>query len=158
MIILNDLYNYVLEKDKRKKYRKLKKRLYSWNNPYSNFTAFYKDKLSTLKKDSVVLKFKLSNYLSKDMTRKLLFPILDIDYYMPNFKLFNYKEKLFRNNKEGNIIQYNNLYKIDLKIFDNENNISKIKREDEQKYIMEKVCYIKTLQLSNRYNLCDMII
>ena len=45
----------------------------------------------------------MSNYLSSDMTRKLIVPILDIDYYMPKFKIFNYKDKLFNINEKTQI-------------------------------------------------------
>jgi len=138
----NDIYNKFLQNQKRKKYRKIKKRLYSWNNSYSNLDVFYKDNDLIAKKDEIILKFKLSDYLSKDMTRKLLVPILDIDYYMPNFKLFKYKEKLFQKNEEDNKNQYENLYKIDLKIFDDSKFLST--PEEEKKYIIETVCYIKT--------------
>ena len=89
----NEIYNNCLNMIKRKNYRKIKKQLYSWNNSYSNLDAFYKNRDIIPKNDEVIIKYKLSNYLSKDMTRKLLVPILDIDYYMPNFKLFKYKEK-----------------------------------------------------------------
>ena len=138
----NDIYNNCIEIIKRKNYRKIKKRLYSWNNSYSNLEAFYKNKDIIPKKNEIITKYKLSNYLSKDMTRKLLVPILDIDYYMPSFKSFNYKEKLFQNNEESKINQYENVYKIDLKIFDASNYSSKF--GDENKYIVEQVCYIKT--------------
>ena len=138
----NDLYNNILEKAKRKNYRKIKKILYSWNNSYSSLDVFYKDKDLLTKNDKLFLKYKLSNYLSKDMTRKLLVPILDIDYYMPNFKLFNYKEKLFLENKGNKVNQYRDLYKIDLKIFSPQK--YKLKEKDEQKYIIETACYIKT--------------
>ena len=138
----NSLYNNCMDMIKRKNYRRIKRTLYSWNNSYSNINAFYKDMNSAHKKDDILLKYKISNYLSKDMTRKLLVPILDIDYYMPSFKLFKYKENLFRNNEESEINQYQNLYKIDLKIFDNQKFI--INPEDENNYIIDNVCYIKT--------------
>ena len=138
----NLLYNNCIDMIKRKNYRRIKRTLYSWNNSYSIINAFYKDINSANKKDKILLKYKISNYLSKDMTRKLLVPILDIDYYMPSFKLFKYKENLFRNNEENEINEYQNLYKIDLKIFDNPKFISK--PEDENNYIIDNVCYIKT--------------
>ena len=138
----NDLYKNCLDIIKRKNYRKIKKRLYSWNNSYSIKDAFYKNRDIIPKKDEIIVKYKLSNYLSKDMTRKLLVPILDIDYYMPNFKLFKYKKALFQNNIDSEINQYNNLHKIDLKIFNNTKNNPT--NEDEKKYVVENVCYIKT--------------
>ena len=138
----NDIDNNFSDIIKRKNYRKIKKQLYSWNNSFSNKDAFYKNRDLIPTKDEIIIKYKLSNYLSKDMTRKLLVPILDIDYYMPNFKSFKYKEKLFQNNIDNNINQYKNLYKIDLQIFNNK--INTPKNEDQKKYIIENVCYIKT--------------
>ena len=73
-----------------KRYRKTKKDLYSFNNSYSNLATFYKineDKNS----NQYLLKYKVSNFLSKDMTRKLIKPIIDINYYLPNFRKFNYE-------------------------------------------------------------------
>jgi len=138
----NSLYNNCMDMIKRKNYRRMKKTLYSWNNSYSILNVFYKDINSGNKNDETLLKYKISNYLSKDMTRKLLVPILDIDYYMPSFKLFKYKENLFRNNKKNEINKYQNLYKIDLKIFDNQKFI--FLPEEENNYIIDNVCYIKT--------------
>ena len=69
-------------------------------------------------------------------------PILDIDYYMPNFRSFKYKEKLFQNTLQNNNNQYQNLYKVDLKIFNDFKYTPNSK--DEEKYIVETVCYIKT--------------
>jgi chromosome segregation ATPase len=48
----------------------------------------------------------------------------------------------FKNNEENEINQYQNLYKIDMKIFDNPKFISK--PQDENNYIIDNVCYIKT--------------
>ena len=72
---------------KRNNYRKMKKKLYSWNNSYSNLDIFYKS-------NKEKLKFKISDYLGKDLSRRLLVPILDFDFYVPKFKTFKFEKKL----------------------------------------------------------------
>ena len=134
----NELYKYCSDTIKRKNYRKIKKTLYSWNNAYSNLNVFYNNKNNNKKDKSI--KFKLSNYLSSDMTRKILVPILDIDYYIPKFQTFNYKEKLFDVNEKTQINEYENIYKIDLNIFEEKNNIPK----EKNKFNIFNVCYIKS--------------
>ena len=59
----NNLNESLLNIKKRNKYRKLKKKLFSWNYSYSNFDIFYKNNFEKLK-------FKISNFLSKDLSRK----------------------------------------------------------------------------------------
>ena len=137
----NDYYliDSYIEINKKNKYRKLKKELYSWNNSYSDSEVFYQ-RLSN-KKSTKILKYKISNFLSKDMTRKLISPVLDLDYYMPNFKLFDYRKRLFQQeNPDEDTIK--NIYSIDLKIFENSN--INLKNHDLKNYFIENVCYIKT--------------
>ena len=126
-----------------KNYKKIKKNLYSFNNSYSNLPVFYPEK-NINNNNKKVLKFKLSNFLSKDMTRKFLVPILDIDSYILNFRHFDYKENnIFYHSK-------NKIYSVDLKIFNNYGKYpiipNKFLNDDEFKnyYILENVCYIKT--------------
>ena len=135
----NYLLNTYTEINKKNNYRKLKKQLYSWNNSYSDTDAFYKG-LSN-KTSTKILKYKLSNFLSSDMTRKLLSPVLDLDYYMPNFKSFDYKKKLFLE-EYPNEDTLKNIYSIDLKIF--ENSKVNLKNHDLKNYLLENVCYIKS--------------
>ena len=123
---------------KRNNYRKIKKKLYSWNNSYSNLEIFFKEE----NKDK--LKFKISNFLCKDLTRKILVPILDFNFYVPKFKSFEWEKNLFRNNKdnpEKNIFE--TLYNIDLKIFDNTPNII-LPSSNNKNIFVEEVCYVKT--------------
>ena len=68
-----------------KNYRKIKQNLYSFNNSYSNLETFYNKN-----KKKYLLTYKVSNYLSQDKTRRLLVPILDLEYYLPNFRKYNY--------------------------------------------------------------------
>ena len=136
----NEIYRYCFDLIKRKSYRKIKKRLYSWNNSFSNLEAFYKKEEKEENKCEKFIKYKISNYLSSDLTRKFIVPIYDIDYYMPKFQIFNYKDSLFNLNEKTQINQYENIYKMDLKIFPEKINIeSKVK----SKFYSFNVCYIK---------------
>ena len=141
-----NIFNYDESKKNReeilklKKYRKIKKDLYSFNNSYSNLSIFY-DKNNNNNK--YLLKYKISNFLSKDMTRKLLKPIIDMNYYLPNFRKYKY---------ESNNMYYHlndQIYSVDLQIFPN-NEIPPIspdinkEYDKNQYYIEENVCYVKT--------------
>ena len=131
------LYDLLSSIRRRKNYQKLKKKLYSWNYSYSNFDIFFKN-------NSEKLKFKISNFLSKDLSRRLLVPILDFEFYVPKFKSFDYKNNLFKskkNNSEQN--QYKDLYNIDLKISESIPSY-KIPKEGNTNFFLEEVCYIKT--------------
>ena len=102
---------YIEDKNRRLKYKKIKAKLFSWN-------GFWSDKYLFLEHPELI-KLKIKNHYTKEMTRPLLVSILDFDYYMPPFKTFE-KNKLF--NKDN----YN--YKINLDIDDILS--EKIKEED----------------------------
>ena len=133
----NILNESLMSIKKRNKYRKLKKKLFSWNYSYSNFDIFYKNNFEKLK-------FKISNFLSKDLSRKLLVPILDFDFYVPIFKTFDYKKKLFKTTKDNSEQnQYDALYNIDLKIFKTIPNVE-LPSLNNQNFSIDEVCYVKT--------------
>ena len=142
---IRDSYNKL---KKRKKYRTIKKYLYSWNNSYSNLNAFYREirnknlEKENGSKETIILKYKISNFLSKDLSRKLLEPIYDFDYYMPNFRQFDYKNKLFEK-KENEEDTQEIIYKIDLKIFEEISDIN-LPENENHNYFFEEVCYIQT--------------
>ena len=121
-----------------KSYRKIKKDLYSFNNSYSNLDVFY-----NLKNKKYLLKYKISNYLSRDMTRRLIKPIIDMNYYLPNFRKFKYDSNEIYHHTNDKV------YTVDLQIFDNKKEpplSPDVNNEYEKKiyYIQENVCYIKT--------------
>ena len=106
----------VLQEKKRKHIYKLnKKKLFSWRGFWSNRYIFYKH--------PELLKCKIKNHLTKEMTKIILTPILDVEYYMPEFSKFD-SGKLF---KEGDY-----KYKINL-------NIEEILREKNIKNEKEKL-------------------
>ena len=145
---------------KRKRYRKTKKELYSFNNSYSNLTTFYKINEDN-NNNQYLLKYKVSNFLSKDMTRKLIKPILDINYYLPNFRKFKYESNSLYHHSNSKI------YSIDLEIFNTGGeppfspDINSIFYKD-QYYIEDNICYIittnhikgKIFHLNNLQNPC----
>ena len=136
-----------------KKYRKIKEDLYSFNNSYSNLQIFYNLNKNENENENenekengnkYSLKYKISNFLCKDMTRKLLKPIIDINYYLPNFRKFKYE------NSSIYLHENNQVYSVDLEIFKSGGNPpvspDNKKEFDKKKYYIEKnVCYIKTM-------------
>ena len=87
--------SFLQEKKRRNKYKKLKKRLFSWGGFWSDRYLFFKH--------PEYLKLKVKNHFTKEMTRPLLTPVLDINYYLPNFAKFD-KNKLFnKDNYDYNI-------------------------------------------------------
>ena len=76
----------IQEKKRRNKYKKMKKNLFSWRGFWSQKDIFFENPQN--------LKLKIKNHFTKEMTKILLTPILDIDYYIPPFSKFDYK-KLF---------------------------------------------------------------
>ncbi|MBQ3436992.1 MAG: hypothetical protein IJG31_00500, partial [Fusobacterium sp.] len=71
---------------RRREYKKTKKQLFSWNGFWSDKKLFFEH--------PEYLKLKVKNHFTKEMTKVILTPILDINYYLPQFSKFN-KEKLF---------------------------------------------------------------
>ena len=86
--------------DNNKQYRKLKKRLFSWNNSYSNFEDFYINR-------EIKIKFKNKYYFTKNLTQPLLTPIIDLFSYTPNFS-FIQRDKNFFLNQEYYLIPIKN--------------------------------------------------
>ena len=98
------------EKKRRNKYKKVKKILFSWRGFWSQRDLFYEHPEN--------LKLKIKNHFTKEMTKIIFSPILDIDYYMPPFSKFNI-QKLF--NKED--FKYKVNLNIDNLLMVNENDI-----------------------------------
>ena len=81
--------SFLSEKKRRNDYKSTKRMLFSWCGFWSNRFLFYEH--------PEMLKLKRINHLTKDMTQLLMKPILDLDYYLPDFKIFD-KKKLFNKN------------------------------------------------------------
>ena len=108
-----------------KEYKKIKKRLFTFKGIWSKEEYFYDPKYH--------IKYKLLNHYTEDFSKILLTPILDLDYYLPNFSEFE-TQYLFRN-PENEIPIY---YLVDLsfnlnkkrKIFHQVNNEKENKEQD----------------------------
>ena len=98
----------IQEKKRRNKYKKMKKLLFSWRGFWSQKDLFYEFPEN--------LKLKIKNHFTKDMTKLLFSPILDVDYNMPPFSKFD-SNKLF--NKED--YKYKINLNIDNLLISNEN-------------------------------------
>ena len=120
------------EKIKRNKYKKNKEILFSWNGFWSNKYLF-------LEKPEL-LKLKIKNHYTKELTKPLLTNILDINYYLPPFKSFDNQKLFDKNNYHYKInLDIDNIFEeeeiiddIDTNIIktkDNENNINIYKNE-----------------------------
>ena len=107
----------------KRKYKALKKSLFSWNNSWSEWEVFYKANYSK------TLKFKVSNYYSSNLMKPFLVPILNIDYYLPGFSKYNAKN-LFQN--ENDAVNENK------KIERNTNNIYKVEFDYDKIFFPEK--------------------
>ncbi len=119
-------------------YKKIKKRLFFWNGPYSNYDIFFDQN----KENVLELKFKLSNHLTQELSLPLLVPIANIDDYLPIFSKFK-KEKMFKSSFDKiyklNLYPFYNFYdkfSINFFNFDNQENKSDFEYN---------VCHIKPL-------------
>ena len=121
----------------KKDYKKIKKLLFSWNGFWCDKNLFYKH--------PEYLKLHIKNHFTKDMTKVLLTPILDMDYYLPKFKLFD-KNKLF--NKDD--YKYNIILNIDEILKLDEENEKKEELEDEMERIDKNIININNEMNSNQ--------
>ena len=119
-------------------YKKIKKRLFFWNGPYSNYDIFFNQN----KENVLELKFKSSNHLTQELTLPLLVPIANIDDYLPIFSKFK-KEKMFKSSFDKiyklNLYPFYDFYdkfSINFFNFDNQENKSDLEYN---------VCHIKPL-------------
>ena len=111
------LFNYI--KEKKKMFRFLG--LWSYEDYYYNKTKYE-------------IKYKLVNHLTSDYTRVLFEPIINLDYYFPEFTRYNYKE-IFRKEENKDII--NNL--TDLSFAVPEHKKPLINEDDEKKEKNEEI-------------------
>jgi hypothetical protein len=79
---LNQKRYEIDEQYKSHNYKKEKEKLFSFTGIWSVKDFFYNKK-------KYRLKYRLLNHMSRDYTRVLLTPIIDVDYYLPEFSKFN---------------------------------------------------------------------
>ena len=123
--------SFVQEKKRRNDYQRTKKKLFSWRNFWSQKSIFYSH--------PEYLKLKVKNHFTKEMSKIILSPILDIDYYFPAFKKFN-TEKIF--NKDDIKYKINlNIENILTGIEESENENNEIKEKNNEDVILSKNKY-----------------
>jgi len=66
------------------KWKKIKESLFLNKGSWSNFKEF-----------SHITKYKVSNHITNNFTKPVLFPILDVENYLPKFKKYNPVNRLF---------------------------------------------------------------
>ena len=86
--------NSSLEKNikKRNGYKIIKKKSFSWNGFWSDKKLFFEN--------VELLKLKIKNHFTKTFMKPILVPILDIDYYLPEFSGFKKKDLFLQNNEK----------------------------------------------------------
>ena len=102
----NELLKYSNNSNENKKrrkdmYKKQKKRIFSFNGMWSNREIFYGDICSQK------IKYKVINHYTKNLMKPLISPIIDINYYLPEFTDYN-KDTLFRHDNKNKEIKSNN--------------------------------------------------
>jgi hypothetical protein len=110
--IVNEIRMYqinldFIENDKIRKYRKIKKGLFSFNGILSTKKYFYDKK-------KYICKYRLFNHMTEDYTKIFLTPIIDIDYYLPTFSRFEL-QNLFRDENKDHLTQVKKLADLSLK-------------------------------------------
>ena len=132
--------SFLQEKKRRNNYKKMKKRLFSWRGFWSDRYLFFKH--------PEYLKVKLKNHFTNEMIKPLFSPVLDINYYLPNFTKFN-KKKLFNDNNYN----YNINLDIDEILGDdntNLNNVNEILKKTKEE--RDKNKNLKRISINTYYN------
>ena len=99
---------FLYEKNFFKKYKCIMKQLFLFNGFWANLSDNY-----NVTKYNSKLKFKILNYVTNDFKKPLIYPMFNLDYYMPKFKNFKQLEKLFKiTNKNENLFELHNEFEI----------------------------------------------
>ena len=110
--------SYESQKEKKTKYQKLKKKMFSWNGLWSDKELFYKN--------ANRLKLKIINHYTKNFMKPILMPILDLDYYIPNFTHYDinfmFTDDTMKNKKDKINLDIDQILKIDENSSNNNNN------------------------------------
>ena len=143
------LYYLLPEKTYGQIYRKLMKDLFIYNRMWSQKELFftkrkYENHNNNINNDNnkyKTIKFKQMSYYTKNFQQPILYPILEIDKYYPEFSKFKL-EKLYKDSKE-------NILKYDFSLSEDGSYINNIISKNIEKYLkkqknQEKCCLVKT--------------
>ena len=126
-IKLSKKINDILDNTKEEEYRKYKKKMFKFKSIWSYEDYFYDTK-------KYKLKYKLLNHHTNDLTKILMTPITDIDYYLPKFSRFN--GNIFRNEpNESSLIPITKITNICFNKYITEDTKKNNKEENETKVI-----------------------
>ena len=92
----SSINSYLEEKKRKNRLKKIKKSLFTWNGFWSDKNLFFNH--------PEYLKYKIKNHYCKDMSKILLSPILDLNYYLPKFSKFDISKLFNKDNVNYNII------------------------------------------------------
>ncbi len=118
----------------KKKYRNIKKNLFSWNGSYSDLDLFYTNK------KTYQIKYKILNHYSKTFSMPILIPIYDFNYYLLKFSSYNEPYDMFKKNFRDNFYQIN-LNFLPTNEEEKENNKNQLKNFFNNKCY--SVCFVK---------------
>ena len=140
--------NNSLEKNIKKKnrYKIIKKKSFSWNGFWSDKKLFFEN--------VDLLKIKLKNHYTKTFMKPILVPILDVDYYLPEFTGFK-KENLFLPSKEK---YYKLILDIDkiLKLKEqNQIMLNNIRESFGEKKSTSRENYLRIIYIKSNKKLCE---
>lgn len=136
--------SFSANKNRKVVYKIIKKKLFSWRGMWSDRDMFYNniDKI----------KVKILNHYTKEFSRPLLIPVLDVNHYIPKFSKYDINQLFHPNEKNSN-------YKLDLDIDkilsqepDNCQSISNESKDDAQNFnFIRDVYKYNSTSIWNRY-------
>ena len=138
---------------KKNKYKAIKKKSFSWKGYWSDRKLFF---------DNVEqLKLKLINHYTKTFMRPILVPILDVEYYLPEFSGFKIEDLFLENEKnENNKNEFKFTMDIDkiLKLSEqNQISMNNIKESFGEKKSKIRENYLKKIYLKSNPNLAKSL-
>ena len=134
----------LFEKTNNQLYRNIMKQLFVYNRLWSKKSLFFQNVLDCEKSNNnknIKIKYKRLNYYTSNFQQPLIYPILEIDNYYPDFTKFRINDNLYKNKDE--ILSYN----FSLDNFDNNLNEELVKKylDNNETNKSIKCCLIKKM-------------
>ena len=102
--------NYInsFEKTNNQLYRNIMKQLFVYNRLWSKQHLFFKNVFNCYKNknEDLKIKYKRINYYTSNFQQPLIYPILEVDKFYPNFKKFKVKDLYKNENEKDKILKY----------------------------------------------------
>jgi len=87
--------NFTSAKKRKQILKCLKKKIFSWRGMWSDYDVFYNNPEK--------LKLKILNHYTSQLSRPILSPLLDLNYYVPKFTKFNLENLFIKNDKNAEL-------------------------------------------------------